>query len=189
MQRLCAVGLHVAGRQAELAAELGGLPVVLGEQRDDLLDALPGAGLDEARDLEVLLRPHGLRQHLVGGVADQGVLERELGLAGERAALAGDDDVLLAQRPQRLRQIAALGFGDGRQRALPERPADHRGVREQTALEGLERVQARREQGLHGRRAARRRSRPPPLTGGAPSPRRTAGCPPRERPRRLPRSR
>ena len=104
------------------------------------------------RDLEVLLRPHGLRQHLVGGVANQRVLERELGLAGERTALAGDDDVLVAQRPQRLGQIAALGFGDRGESALPERPPDHRGVREQAPLERLERVEARRQQGLHGRR-------------------------------------
>ena len=125
---------------------------MLGQQRDDLLDALAGARLDEARHLEMLLRPHGPRQHLVGRVADQRVLERELLFTGQAAALAGDDDVLVAQRPQRLRQIAALGFGDGRERALPEGPADHRGVREQTALEGLERIKARRQQSLHGHR-------------------------------------
>ena len=80
------------------------------------------------------------------------MLERELGLAGERAALARDDDVLFAQRAQRLGQIATLGFGDRSESALPERPPDHRGVREQAPLERLERVEARRQQGLHRRR-------------------------------------
>jgi len=132
--------------------ELGCFAVVLGEQRNDLLDALPGAVLDKAGDLEMLLRAHGLREHLVRRVADQRVLERELGLAGKCRALAGDDDVLVPQRPQRLRQIAPLGFRDGGQTALPERPPDHRRVREQAPLEGLKRIKPGREQALHGRR-------------------------------------
>ncbi len=103
-------------------------------------------------DLEVLLRAHRLGQHLVGGVADQRVLERQLRLAGKRASLADDDEVLLAQRPQRLLQIPALGLHDRRQRALPERSPHDGRVRQQPTLEGLERVQPRRQQRLHRRR-------------------------------------
>ena len=123
---------------------------MLGEQRDHLVDALAGAILDEAADLEVLLRPDGLRQHLVGDVADQHVLERHLGLARQRTALAGDDDVLFSQRAQRVLQIATLGAGNRRERALPEGAPDDRRVCEQTPLERLERVQPRGQQRLHG---------------------------------------
>ena len=124
---------------------------MLGEQRDHLLDPLAGTGLDEARDLEVLLGAHGPGQHLVGRVADQRVLERKLGLAGKRNALAGDDDVLVPQRPQCRGEVSPLGRGDRGQGALPERPPDHGGVSEQATLEGLERVQACRQQRLDGR--------------------------------------
>ena len=85
---------------------------MLGEQRDHLLHPLARPRLDEAAYLEVLLSAHGLRKHLVGRIADERMLERELGLAGERAAVTGDDDVLLPQRAQRLSEIAALGLGD-----------------------------------------------------------------------------
>jgi hypothetical protein len=91
-------------------------------------------------------------KHLVGRVANQRMLERQLGLAGERVAVACDDYVLLAQHAQRLLQIAALGLDDRRQRALPEGPPDDRGVRQQPLLKWLQRVQPRGQQRLHGRR-------------------------------------
>ena len=66
---------RLALRRAGILAERGGAAVVLGEHRDDLVGAVARALLDEAADLEVLLAPHRLREHPVGDVADQHVLE------------------------------------------------------------------------------------------------------------------
>jgi len=116
-------------REVHLGAQLGSFCVVLGEERHHLLDAIAGTRLDELPDFEVLPCPYGLRQHLVGSVTDQRVLERQRRLACGRVALARDHDVLAAQDPQRLWQVAAFSGRDGHERRLPERSADHGRVR------------------------------------------------------------
>jgi hypothetical protein len=98
IQRLHAVGRERAHVELDLDAELRRAAEVLGEQRDDLVGALACALLDEACDLVVLVGADALGQHPVGDVADQHVLERELGLAGQHTALAADDQVLGTQR-------------------------------------------------------------------------------------------
>ena len=78
------------------------------------------------------------------------MLEGQLALPGELTRLAGDDDVLLAQRGERRGEVGSGGSGDGLERALPEGAPEHGGVRDELALEALQRVQPRREQALHG---------------------------------------
>ena len=122
---------------------------MLGQQRNHLVAALTGALLDEPANLEVLARAHRLGQHRVGDVADQHVLEGELLLVGEAAAIAGYDQVLVAQRRERCLQLPSMSCGDRGQHALPEGASNDRRVRDQLALERLERVQARGQQPLH----------------------------------------
>ena len=76
------------------------------------------------------------------------MLEGELALVCELPCLAGDDDVLVAQRDQRRAEVPAGGSGERLERAFPERAPEHGGVGHQLSLEALERVQARREQPL-----------------------------------------
>ena len=47
-------------------------------------------------------------------------------------------------------ELLAGGRRDRLEGALPEGPAEHRRVRDELALERLERVQARRQESLHG---------------------------------------
>ena len=88
--------------EPRLRRQGGGAAIVLGQQRHHLVGALARAILDESSDLEVLAGADGLGQHAVGHVADEHVLEGQLGLAGQAAALAGHDDVLLLQGGERL---------------------------------------------------------------------------------------
>ena len=176
------MGSQLGGLEAEPRRPAPRRAVVLGQQRDDLVGAVAGALLDEAADLEVLPRPHRLGQHLVGHVADQHVLERELGLARQRVPSPGHDDVLLAQRGQGASQVAALRVGHRRQRVLPERPSHHRRVLHEPALEAARASPAAPPAGPARCRAARSRPTCPPRPAAAPSPRRTAGCRPRARP-------
>ena len=69
-------------------------------------------------DLDVLAAADRLRQHPVGDVADQHVLERVLALAGEPAARARDDQVLLLER----RRGSGRGRGPPRPRSRRARP-------------------------------------------------------------------
>ena len=93
------------------------------------------------------------------------------------AAAAGHEDVLLLERAQRLgRGRGPRSPASARERPLPERAADDRRVLHEAALEGLERVEPRREQRLHGVRQLAGVAVAPPRRGAAPSPRRTAGC-------------
>ena len=141
--------------------ERRGAAVVLGQQRHHLVGAVARALLDEAADLEVLARAHRLGQHPVGDVADQHVLERELALARQPALGARGEDVLLLQRRQRALEVAPLLLGERRQRALPERAADHGRLLHEPPLERLERVEPRGEHRLDACRAARSACSPP----------------------------
>ena len=107
---------------------------MLGEQRYDLVAALARALFDERPDLKVLARAYRLRQHLVGDIANQDVLEGELLLVGQPRAFTGNDDVLLAQRRERRLQVTALGCRHRRKRTLPEGSTDDRRVRDEMAL-------------------------------------------------------
>ena len=100
-------------REPSLASQRRGAAVVLGEQRHHLVAAVAGALLEEGADLVVLSRAHRLGQHPVGHVADQHVLEGQLALAGQPALGAGGEDVLVLEREQHRRQVAALGLGQG----------------------------------------------------------------------------
>ena len=77
-------------------------------------------------DLDVLPAADRLRQHRVGDVADQHVLERVLALAGEPAAGAGDEQVLLLERGERLAEVEPLLGRRRGERSLPEGLAHHR---------------------------------------------------------------
>ena len=102
-------------------------------------------------------------------------------LAGEPAAGGGDDEVLLLERDQRLVQVAALvGAGGASESSQNVRP-DDRGLLDELALEGLERVEPRRQQRLD-RVGQLGRARPrPPRAGAGRSPRRRTGCRPHAR--------
>ena len=91
-----------------------------------------------------------LGQHPVGHVADQHVLERQLALAGQPHRRRRDEDVLLLERAERLAEVASLRARRRRQRALPERAPHDGRLLHQPPLERLERVEPRRQQGLHG---------------------------------------
>ena len=108
---------------------------MLCEQRHHLVTPLACTAFDERAHLEVLARPHRLRQHRVGDLTDQDVLEGELLLACESRAFDRHDDVLLAQRLQRRVQVAALGAGHGSERTLPEDLSENGSVCDKIALE------------------------------------------------------
>ena len=96
--RLVAHRRQLGRPQAGLTGQDRRPAVVLGQQRHHLVRAVARPLLQEPAHLEVLARPDRLGEHLVGHVADQHVLERQLGLAP--LALAGglgDDDVLLLE--------------------------------------------------------------------------------------------
>ena len=122
---------------------------MLGQQRHHLVRAVARPLLQEPAHLEVLTRAYRLGKHLVGDVANQHVLERQLGLALVLAGGLGDHDVLLLQGEQRLVQVAALLLGHHRERLLPERPADHGRLLHHAALERVQRVQPGGQQCLH----------------------------------------
>ena len=96
----------------------------------------------------MLAGPRGAGKHPVGDVADEDVLEGQLGLAGQPPSLAGHDELALGQRVQRCLQVGVLGLGDGRECRCPERAADDGRLLEQPALERRQPVQARGEQAL-----------------------------------------
>ncbi len=102
VERLALDALELGGVEGGLAAQRGGAAVVLGEQGHHLVGAVPGALFHEAAHLEVLVRPDRLGQHPVGHVADEHVLERQLRLTRQAAALTGHHDVLLLERGERL---------------------------------------------------------------------------------------
>jgi hypothetical protein len=139
-------------RQAGLVTELRRPPVVLGKQVCDLVSAVAGTLLEEVADLEVLPAADRLRQHPVGDVADQHVLERHLVLFAEAVCAAGQrhQDVLLVQRRKHLGQVGARLLRDRGERALPERLADDRRLLHDLALDRVERVQARGQQRVDG---------------------------------------
>ena len=149
LERLGAQRRELLGGEPHFRTERRRAAVVLRKQRHHLVTALARAAFDEHAHLEVLARAHRLGQHRVGDVADQHVLEGELLLVGEAAAIAGNDQVLVAQRRQRRLQLPSVSCGDRGQHTLPEGASNDRRVRDQLALERLERVQARGQQPLH----------------------------------------
>ena len=78
----------------------------------------------------------------VGHVADQGVHEEELGLALDRGAAHGADELLGDQLHEALEHRGRLASADGRDGARPEGAADDRGVGEQRLALGGEQVEA-----------------------------------------------
>ena len=149
-KRAAAHRVELRRRHAALAPERRGAPVVLGEQRHHLVGAVARAVLEEAADLEVLPGADRLREHPVGHVADQHVLEGHLAVAHERAVERRREDVLLLKRDQRAVEVAALGLRHARERALRERAPDHGRLLHQPPLERLERVEPRRQHRLDG---------------------------------------
>ena len=82
---------------AEVVQPAKRLEVVGGEKLGDLLAAIARLLLRPMGCGRVLLGPQLLRQPVVGDVADQGVVERVLVLAGDRRGLARNDDVSIAE--------------------------------------------------------------------------------------------
>ena len=80
----------------------------------------PARSRDELADLDVLAAANRLGQHRVGDVADQDVLEGVLALAGEAAAGARDEQVLLLQRG-RARRRRSMPSSSSVVRARPPR--------------------------------------------------------------------
>ena len=138
-QRAAAHRLELLRRHAALAPERGRAAVVLGEQRHDLLGAVPGALLHERAHLEVLPRADGLGQHAVGHVPDQHVLERQLALAEQRPAGGRRQDVLLLKRHERPAEVSPLRLRPASRArppgtfAPPPRPAARAGARTRRA--------------------------------------------------------
>ena len=171
-----------APSSAGLLAQGRGPAEVLRQQRDDLVGALAGALLDVAADLEVLAAANRARQHAVGDVADQHVLERELALARQpHAAALRHDDVLLLEAHQRIPACRHRRGPRGR-RARPPRRCGRRPPR---AARGSARAarasRAARPAGSARSRAARTARRSTRRPAGAPSPRRRTGSRPRAR--------
>ena len=100
--------------------------------------------LDPLGGTRVLLRPLGARNLPVRDVAHQDMLERELRLAGDRAAPRALHELLLLQRVQAL-------LADT-ERAEPEHLAQHRGVLQHRLLLRRQPIQARGDDPLHGLR-------------------------------------
>jgi hypothetical protein len=100
----------------------------------------------------VHLRPPGLGDPAVGGVADQDVGEAEGVLPADLGAV-GADELLAHERLQRARDprpdVGRRELGD---RAPPERPPDDRCALGDRALLGLQAIQAGREQRVDGGR-------------------------------------
>ena len=128
-------------------------------------------------DLEVLARAHGPRQHPVGDVADQDVLERVLALAGKphrrrRGRRCPSPEARRAARWSSRVGLRATAVSAPSQKVRPTTAACCTSRRSHR----LERVETRGQQGLD--RVRQLDHAPPPASsqGGAPSPRRTAGC-------------
>ncbi|CAA9583896.1 MAG: hypothetical protein AVDCRST_MAG88-3679 [uncultured Thermomicrobiales bacterium] len=149
---------QLGGIDPSLCSQRGGSPVVLGQQRHHLLGAVARPLLEEATDLEVLATAHRLGKHPVGHVPDEHVLEGQLPLSRQAPFGARRQDVLLLEGRQGIAEAAPLLLGQGRKRALPEGPADHRRLLYQAPLEGLECVEPGRQHAHHRvRQLVRRR--------------------------------
>ncbi len=126
--------------------------------------ALPVLGQHQGRRLPPLLEPSGcervarvtvsLRQHRVGGLANDLVTERVLDLVGERRRGPAGQELTCQQPAQHLVHVASL---EERGRAsTPEGPPEHAGPAQQPPLVGPEPLEARLDHGQHavGQRVA-----------------------------------
>ena len=108
-----------AGRDAGLRSQRGGAAVVVRQQRHHLVGAVAGPLLDEAPHLEVPAPASRLREHPVGHIADQHVLEGQLPFTRQPALRLGGQDVLLLERAERRGQRQALLLGHRPRASLP----------------------------------------------------------------------
>ena len=93
---------------------------MLGDQADHSVAALAGSLADELRHLDVLSAADRLREHRVGHVPDQDVLEGVLPLPGQAAAGARDEQILLLQVGEGLVEVDTLLGGRRVERTFPE---------------------------------------------------------------------
>ena len=112
--------------------------------------------LDPLRDTAVLLGAVGSGDLPVGDVANEGVCERELGLAFDGRALLAAHEALALERVQGRRRVRAVANG-----RRPEHLADDGGVAQQVFLGVGKPVEAGRDDALE-------RLGKPQLVGGAP---------------------
>jgi hypothetical protein len=116
----------------------------MGQQSSILVSALSGS-LEPAREAGMEPRPLGGRQALVGDVAGQRVLDRELALADDgRPRSVTDEVALLEQAKVRLEALEELVDGAG-----PERASDHGGRLQRRLLGRLQEIDAGRQNRTH----------------------------------------
>ena len=108
-----------------------------------------GDRLEPGGHRSVQTRPGSSRQPSVRDVADEGVRERELGLAVDRAGRRPADQPAALQRMQRDVEVGRGGL-ERREGSQPESIADHRGGLQGRTIGGLERIEPGGDQGLHG---------------------------------------
>jgi hypothetical protein len=122
---------------------------VVGEQLGPALGPVGGQPPDPLGGPPVLVGP--LRpQHLaVGDVADQGVPEGVLDLAGHPRGGGALQELAGLQAAQARLQLRAAAAGELGQRPQPADLAEHGRVVEHRLVGGAERVQAGRDDGVH----------------------------------------
>ena len=134
---------------------------MVGDELSELIHAFSRQLLDPGSHLGVRLRAARLGQRGICDIANQGVLERILGLAGEAGGGPRADEPAPLERKERRRdnvaQAAAQWFG-------PEHLADDRGLLEDALLSFRDGVDAGRQQRQErvGQRRRRDAGRAPP---------------------------
>ena len=123
--------------------------VVVGEHPGPVLAALRGERLQPACRAAVLLGAQCARDLLVGDVSDDGVGEGELRLAEHDRGALPPHQLLSLQLVQQVLDRPALAGADLRQRAQPERPADHGGILDEELLLHGQRVETGGDDRLH----------------------------------------
>ena len=131
------------------AGERQGGPVVVGEQLGPALGPVGGQPLDPGGGPAVLVGPLGPQHLAVGDVADQGVPEGVLDLAGHPGGGRPLEELARLQAVQARLQLVAVAAGDLGQGAQPADLAEHGGVVEHGLVGGGQGVQAGRHDGVH----------------------------------------
>ncbi len=109
-----------------------GLDSMMRQQVEQLVGSLAGGPLDPVGDLAVQLAPVCSRQHLVGHIADQIVLEGILTIANEPRLWLQSEQVVALQCLEVLRDLAI--HAQGGQAAEPAMSPEHRRARDDLSL-------------------------------------------------------
>jgi hypothetical protein len=139
-------GQGAAGQSGRLGpggpGERQGGPVVVGEQLGPPPGPVGGHPLDPGGGPAVLVGPLGPQHLAVGHVADQGVAEGELDLAGHPRVGRPLEELAGLQAVERGLQVGQVAAGDRGQRAQPADLAEHGRVVQHRLVGGGECVQA-----------------------------------------------